>query len=529
MMRTSLRARVVAIAIALVAIALVVTQTVLLGVLGRYLTDQTDHQIEQAARMLSFRPIEPEDNPGAESQGSQGTQTGPGAPQGGPENPGTENGERRPRVNGALPSRIIAAFLTTDGTETHRSSTPGMEQEAGPRLPRLDVASVADRDGEPFTTDSAQGGGRWRVVVVPLANGQGSVAAAQSLDDVDDAVGRMRAVCLTLGAVCLAVLACAAWFAVRAGLRPLRRIEQTAAAIAEGDLSHRVPEAAPRTEIGRLSASLNGMLAQLETAFEARARSEARMRQFVADAGHELRTPLSSVRGFAELYRLGALREPRDVSRTLRRIEDEAARMSGLVEDLLQLARLDEHRPLRSEPVDLRILAADAVHDIQALAPERTVTLTGPDGGPAPATTVHGDESRLRQVVANLVSNALRHTPDGTAVHLVVGTIAAGSHRNGPGHAAQPNGHDPAALVARTALLEVRDHGPGLAEADARRVFERFYRVDSSRSRAQGGGSGLGLAIVAALTEAHGGRVEVETTLGEGAAFRVLLPVARTE
>ncbi|NUU24158.1 MAG: ATP-binding protein, partial [Streptomycetaceae bacterium] len=154
---------------------------------------------------------------------------------------------------------------------------------------------------------------------------------------------------------------------------------------------------------------------------------------------------------------------------------------------------------------DLRILAADAVHDLQTLDPARTVTLTGPDGGPAPAATVRGDEARLRQVVANLVSNALRHTPEGTTVNLVVGTVATDD---------------------RTAVLEVRDHGPGLAEADARRVFERFYRVDSSRSRAQGGGSGLGLAIVAALTEAHGGRVEVETALGAGAAFRVLIPVA---
>ncbi len=480
--RISLRARVVAIASALVAVALVVSQSVVLGVLGDYLTDQTDRQLDQSARLLRFRPL---DQPG--DSWSRLTEA---------------TGERRPRTPGGLPSRIVAAYISADGATVTPVRSPGYEHEAGPELPRLDASEVAARGERPFTTAAAEGGGRWRVLAVPLADGDGSVAVALSLDDVDAAVDRMRTLCLALGVSCLAVLAVAGWFAVRAGLRPLRRIEQTAAAIAAGDLSHRVPYAAPGTEIGRLSAALNGMLAQLETAFEERARSEARMRRFVADAGHELRTPLSSVRGFAELYRMGALRSPHEVARTMRRIEDEAARMGGLVEDLLQLARLDEQRPLHSEPVDLRILAADAVHDIQTLAPGRPVTLTAPDGGPARAVVVRGDEERLRQVVANLVSNVLRHTPDGTAVELVVGTL----------------GDD--------AVLEIRDHGPGIDPADAARVFERFYRGDSSRSRATGGGSGLGLAIVAALTQAHGGRVDVLPTRPHGATFRVRLPVA---
>lgn len=479
--RSSLRVRVLVIAMTLVAVALLVSQTVVVGSLRGYLTDQVDRQLHQAARGMAYRPPEP-----------------PGEPRGNGPPPGG-----RGRAFGVLPSRIVAEYLNPDGTTRQRVRSPGAEEELGPRLPRLDAVTVTALDRRPFETDSVSGDTRWRVLAVPTAGGEGSVVLAQPLNDVRAAVDRMRTVCLLIGLTCLTVLAAAGWFALRGGLRPLRRIEETAAAIAAGDLSHRVPVPAPGTEIGRLSTSINGMLAQIETAFAARAESETRMRRFVADAGHELRTPLASVRGFAELYRMGALTDPAEVARTMRRIEDEAIRMGGLVEDLLQLARLDEQRPLCNEPVDLRILAADAVHDIKTLAPDRAVTLTGLDGGPAHPVTVFGDESRLRQVVANLVSNALTHTPAGTTIRIAVG-------RTGP-----PD---------RCAAFEVADAGPGLTPAHAQRVFERFYRVDSSRSRAAGGGSGLGLAIVAALVNAHGGRVEVRTAPGEGAAFRVLLP-----
>ncbi|MYW03153.1 HAMP domain-containing sensor histidine kinase [Streptomyces sp. SID3343] len=478
--RLSLRVRVLIIATALVAVALLVSETVVVGSLRGYLTDQVDRQLEQAARGLAFRP--------PEAQGEQ--------------RPGPSG--NRPHAPGVLPSRIVAEYLAPDGTTSQRLRT-GAEQEFRPSLPHLDTAAVQVRGNRAFETDSVSGETRWRVLAVPLRGGEGSVVLAEPLDDVHATVDRMRSVCLVIGTTCLAVLAAAGWFALRGGLRPLRRIEETAAAIAAGDLSHRVPVVAPGTEIGRLSASLNGMLAQIETAFAARAESETRMRRFVADAGHELRTPLASVRGFAELYRMGALTDPAEVARTMRRIEDEALRMGGLVEDLLQLARLDEQRPLCSEPVDLRILSADAVHDIKTLAPDRPVTLTGLDGGPARPVTVSGDEARLRQVVANLVSNALTHTPAGTAIRIAVGHA-------GP-------------VGTPCAALEVADAGPGLTLADAQRVFERFYRVDSSRSRAAGGGSGLGLAIVAALVNAHAGRVEVRTAPGEGASFRVLLPV----
>jgi two-component system OmpR family sensor kinase len=304
--------------------------------------------------------------------------------------------------------------------------------------------------------------------------------------------------------VVLVVLAGVGYLAVRSSLRPLAKVKDTAEAIAAGDLTRRVPEHPPRTEIGQLSGALNGMLVQIESAFrtqqasEMAARtSEERMRRFVADASHELRTPLTSIRGFAELYRQGAVD---DVPRLMNRIESEAARMGLLVEDLLLLARLDAQRELVRAPVDLVALAADAVHDARALSPDRRVSLevTHDQGVPV----VLGDESRLRQVLGNLMTNALTHTPAGTQVTVGVATE--------PGWA----------------VLSVRDQGPGLAPQDAQRAFERFYRADSSRTRSHRGGSGLGLSIVAALTAAHGGVAELDTAPGAGAVFRIRLPLA---
>jgi two-component system OmpR family sensor kinase len=313
------------------------------------------------------------------------------------------------------------------------------------------------------------------------------------------------------------------WLAIRRAFLPLREVEDTAAAIAAGDLSRRVREWPRNTEVGRLTASLNGMLAQIEQAFRHREASQARTRRFAADASHELRTPLASIRGFAELYRQGAV-PAGDVPRTMRRIEDEAARMGGLVEDLLLLARLDEQRPGRSEPVDLAVLAGDAVHDVRGLDPTRRVQLAGLDAysGPAPALVI-GDEDRLRQVVGNLMANAVRHTPAGTAIEVAVGVSAQPPSPTGPARGPSPAGGVPRAVI------EVRDHGPGLTPEQAERVFERFYRIDASRVRGSGGGSGLGLSIVAAVVAAHGGTVEARTTPGGGATFRVEIPAAPPE
>jgi two-component system OmpR family sensor kinase len=368
------------------------------------------------------------------------------------------------------------------------------------------------------------GDGRWRVAVQPRRDGSGgSVVVAASLDGIDSTTRQLRLIDLVVSLVVLVALAGVGAAIVRASLRPLVDIEQTARAIAAGDLTRRVPDRDPRTEVGRLGRALNTMLAQIESAFGARAASEAaarrseeaarhsedRMRRFVADASHELRTPLTTIRGFAELYRQGAARDPAELDRLMRRIEDQAARMGLLVEDLLLLARLDQQRPLDRDPVDLLALAADAVNDARAVAPDRQIELvlgTGDgDGDRGSALVVLGDDQRLRQVLANLVNNALTHTPAGSPVEVRVGTAPLDGR---PG-----------------AAVEVVDHGPGLTPEQTERVFERFYRADPVRSHA-GGGTGLGLSIVAALVAVHGGTVQVDSVPGRGARFRVVLPLA---
>ena len=416
---------------------------------------------------------------------------------------------RERRGDPQLPSAFFVAIVYPDGQLAGTVFQPLHRDQARPALPRLGAADVARRADRPFTVDAAgPGGHRWQVLARPLPDGSGAVVVALSLDDVDSTVGQLLLITLVVSSAVLLLLAVGGYLVVRSSLRPLEEVEHTAEAIAAGDLSRRVPDRDPRTEVGRLGRSLNAMLGQIEAAFHAREQSEAgarrseeRMRQFVADASHELRTPLASIRGFAELYRQGAVPQQSDVERVMRRIEDEAVRMGLLVEDLLLLARVDQQRPLEFAPVDLLAVAADAVHDARAVAPDRNVEaeLLPSDRPPV----VLGDDARLRQVAANLVSNALTHTPPDAAVRVRIGTLA------GP----QPQ-----------AVFEVADEGPGLAPEEAARVFERFYRADPSRTRSSGG-SGLGLSIVAALVAAHGGTVDVRTAPGRGAVFRVLLPL----
>lgn len=373
------------------------------------------------------------------------------------------------------------------------------------RGPINDVAeSVPDLTGSPSATPKTVGSEgdpskQWRVITV--TNSEGSTTVGMSLSANQQTVSRLVALQFYIGAAVLLALAVIAYFVVRRSLRPLREVETTAAAIAAGDLHRRVPEWSEKTEVGRLSAALNGMLSQIQRAFAATAASEEaarasedRMRRFVADASHELRTPLTTIRGFAELYRQGAMS---DISLLMTRIEGESARMGLLVEDLLMLARLDAQRPLDMRRVDVLTIAADAVHDAKAVSPDRDIALKVLSGPGIPE--VVGDDARLRQVLANLVGNAVRHTPESASITVCVGTTQS------------------------SVLLEVEDTGPGLAEAEAAHVFERFYRADSSRTR-ESGGSGLGLSIVAALVAAHNGTVEVRSDPGAGATFRVELP-----
>jgi two-component system OmpR family sensor kinase len=339
-------------------------------------------------------------------------------------------------------------------------------------------------------------------------SGDFTVVYAVDLAEDNRIISRLVVLEVMLGLIVLVLLGVAGYLLVRNSLRPLVEVERTAQAIAAGDLSQRVPEGDARTEVGRLSNALNGMLGRIEASFRAQQASEeqarsseARMRRFVADASHELRTPLTSIRGFAELYRQGAVRSPEETRHLMRRIESEGARMGLLVEDLLQLARLDQQRPLTIVPVDLAEIAGDAVHDARAVQPERPITLHL-DESLTEVPVVLGDEARLRQVVSNLVTNALTHTPADARVTVTLAEEPA----------------DPDSVV-----LSVADEGPGMAPEDASRVFERFYRAEFSRAR-ESGGTGLGLAIVASLVNAHGGTVDVSTAPGRGADFRVRLP-----
>jgi two-component system OmpR family sensor kinase len=450
----------------------------------------------------------------------------------------------------------------------------------GPQL-QTSAAWLVANSGHPITLPAQSGNGSWRALLQPTqfttSTGQtinGTVVLATDVSSVYRTTGQLTTIDLLIGLVVLFLLGLIGFAVIRTSLRPLTEIEGTAGAIAAGDLTRRVPERDPRTEIGRLGRSLNVMLSQIEAAFDASSRSEdaarsseGRMRQFVADASHELRTPLTAIRGFAEYYRQrGGVQSadspavnggdaestgskgtsklaPADLDRIMRRVEQESARMGVLVEDMLLLARLDQQRPLDHSTVDLLTLAADAVHDARVVAPSRNINLTV---GAGAALLVNGDEVRLRQVIGNLMSNALAHTPDGTPIDVRIrsGSLAeiqAATASAGPAPAGRTaasavpvtqNGEsvpwdgqvaaaDPAAAQS-AAVLEVTDHGPGLSEDQAAHAFERFYRADAARTT---GGTGLGLAIVAALVTAHGGAVWVRTQPGHGATFAIALPL----
>ncbi|MDT5092890.1 MAG: two-component system, OmpR family, sensor kinase [Mycobacterium sp.] len=393
---------------------------------------------------------------------------------------------------GRPPSNFYVVVISKDGVESKEFN----DRDADPALPPSN-----DVGPDPVTIGSLDGSNtQWRAVSVHGSHGE-LITVAFDLTDVQSTVRALVWSQVGIGIAVLLVLGILGYLVVHRSLRPLAEVEQTAAAIAAGQLDRRVPERDPRTEVGRLSLALNGMLAQIQravasseqSAAQAR-RSEDRMRRFITDASHELRTPLTTIRGFAELYRQGAAR---DIELLMSRIESESRRMGVLVEDLLLLARLDAQRPLEHRRVDLLVLATDAVHDAQSIAPSRRVEIEVFDGPGTPE--VLGDEARLRQVLGNLVSNALQHTPDSAKITIRVGT------------------------ENDEARLEVIDEGPGMSEEDAHRVFERFYRTDSSRARASGG-TGLGLSIVDSLVFAHGGTVTVTTAPGRGCRFEVRLP-----
>ena len=283
---------------------------------------------------------------------------------------------------------------------------------------------------------------------------------------------------------------------IKVGLRPLATVEATAERIAEGDLTARLPDVKPNTEVGRLVNTLNTMLGRIEESFAARVESESKLRRFVADASHELRTPITAIRGFAELHRQGAVTGDANTKELIGRIEGESKRMGSLVEDLLLLARLDQSREMKAEPVNLSKLVADVVASARAAGPNHKVNFDEP----VEEIYALGDNDRIHQVVANLLANSRTHTPSGTTIDVSIVQSEDGVR------------------------IRIADNGPGLSKQDQERIFERFYRADSSRVRQDGEGTGLGLSIVDAVMRAHAGQVSVESELGKGAAFTLFFP-----
>jgi two-component system, OmpR family, sensor kinase len=413
---------------------------------------------------------------------SPGAGGGPGGPRGAP---GTPHGALEPGTYGELrdaSGKVLRHVFITFGQRT----------PAAPKLP----AHVPL--GKLFTVASVGSSGlHYRVFASrDPANGNVTIAAVPT-NEVAQTLNHLLLVEALVIAAVLLTLAIVGSLVVRLGLRPLDRMEATAGKIAAGDLSHRVSPADESTEVGRLGLALNAMLDRLEEAFQQREASEARLRRFLADASHELRTPLSSIRGYAELFRMGAAADPADVEIAMRRIEEEAQRMGVLVEDLLALARLDSPPERRRERVDFSKLAADAVTDARAVAPDREITLEAD-----PDASMIGDPLQLRQVLANLLRNALTHTPDTTPVEVSV------YRRDG------------------SITLSVRDHGTGLPGGSPEQIFERFWRSEAGRERGRSG-AGLGLAITRAVVESHGGSITARQADGGGAEFLVRLPAER--
>jgi two-component system OmpR family sensor kinase len=355
----------------------------------------------------------------------------------------------------------------------------------------MKIDEVSQYKNRPFTIEGKDGQPDIRALAQMLPTGMGSVIVADSLEKVDKTLSQLRFLFLILGLIALITIAMAARWIIALGLKPLEAVEDTAEAIAAGDLSARLPAAKPDTEVGRLTTSLNTMLARIEESFTARVESENKLRRFVADASHELRTPLTAIRGFAELHRQGAVVGEEKTKELINRIEKESVRMSSLVEDLLLLARLDQSRELAKEPVDLNTLITEAVASARAAGPNHPIEIKLE----ASEIFVLGDSQRIHQVIANLLANARAHTPNGTEISI---TAMQG--------------------VSETTIA-VSDKGPGLSKTDQDRIFERFYRADPSRVRNSGEGSGLGLSIVDAVMKAHGGYVSVKSEIGQGATF----------
>jgi two-component system OmpR family sensor kinase len=471
----SIRGRVLAAALALVAIGLLVANVATYAFLKSFLLRRVDQQL-QAAVFPVARQLE------------QALVGGPDFGRGPPPGVFPPLGTYGAYVNASgriVIQRWFGSFeRRTPPAPALPPTLPGSLEFAASRL-------------QFSTVGASVGPGTFRTLAVPLRKGAGTLVVAIPLTETTRTLRRLLIVQVLGTATVLFVTGGLALWLVRLGLQPIDRMAETAGAIAEGDLSRRVEPAEEETEVGRLGLALNKMLARIEEAFGRQRASEERLRQFVADASHELRTPITSIRGWAELFRRGASERPDDLAKAMSRIEAEADRMGFLVEDLLLLARLDQGKPLARERVDLTALVTRAVDDATAADRTRRIDLH------VQPAVVEGDEPRLKQVLDNLLANVRVHTPPGTPATV---TLKADGE----------------------AIVDVADEGPGVPNEIADRIFERFFRADASRGRDKGG-AGLGLAIASEIVRAHGGNLELVPG-GAGATFRMTLPLtsART-
>lgn len=493
----SLRTRLVLIAAVLATSAVLLCQAAGLGVLRSWLTDQVDE------RLTAFRP-----------------------PTRAYQDLAEDRSLRLPKNDDILPSDYRVFFYDSDGRLMDDSL--GKSHGGDPQLPDISSA-LGLEDGAPDTVPADGGTGSWRVVADSGPDGMRAVVALP-LDTVDGATAKLLWFSLLLGVIVALGVVLLGNAAVRLGLRPLSRVEQTAERITGGALDLRVPDTDPATEVGRLGHALNTMLDRLRTALHRTEASEQKLRRFMADAGHELRTPLTAIQGFAELLHAAPQMAEHRRAEAHALIVTNADRMSRLVDDLFLLAKLDHAPEPHRDPVDLLSLAADSITSTAVRHPKRTITLeplhTGrPDAAGHELDVVEalGDADQLAQVVTNLLTNACTHTPATARIHVRVGAIRTSAEAGGVDRAGRTS-RTPALTPGITAaVVEVADTGPGLTPDHAHHVFDRFYRACPGDATAEPG-TGLGLAIAAAIAEAHQGRVELDTRPAHGCTFRLLLP-----
>ena len=473
----SLRNRLILATLALATIAITASDLAATNSLRSFLISQADNQLNEVVQTSLLRLDRAGIEPEAELE--------------------DKNSFRPLRPLSGVPTTTAVTLLDLSGNVVGQVGGQFANSIDIKEFHKLTPAEVLKNKGKPFTIPGADGEPDIRAVARILPSGVGTVVISVALDSVDRTMRGLAGIYFLISLIVIIAIGFVARSLIKLSLKPLNKIEETAAAIAEGDLSARLPEVNPNTEVGRLTGSLNTMLSRIEESFAVRTESENKLRRFIADASHELRTPLTAIRGFAELHRQGAVTGEDKTKELISRIEKESIRMSSLVEDLLLLARLDQSRELTIDPVDINHLVNEAIASAKAAGPSHEITLKSSSD----EVFVLGDSMRIHQAVSNLLANARTHTPAGTKIEIEI-------------------------LQSESEVqISVSDNGPGLSPGDQTRIFERFFRADPSRARVSGEGSGLGLAIVDAVMKAHGGSVEVLSELNQGAKFTLHFPV----